>query len=127
MVFASGGAAGDGAYDVICLEARILQNGNAHGFEDAADIWNLVAQVERHFGAIGFVFGELGHAGNGRAALEDGCDELGRVALREFPEHVVEDVDRFGGKPGAGPHRRRAAAGARVVGTEDESERVDQE
>ena len=47
--------------------------------------------------------------------------------LRQLAQHVVEDVDGFGGKPGGGAHGRRAAARARVIGAEDEAERVDQE
>ena len=67
------------------------------------------------------------HACDGRAAFEDGGDVLGGIALRQLPQHVVEDVDGFGGKPGAGAHGRRGGARARVVGAEDEAEGIDQE
>ena len=49
----------DGADDVVGLEAGVLQDGDAHGFEDTADVRDLLAQIGRHFGAIGLVLGEL--------------------------------------------------------------------
>ena len=104
----------------------IFQNGNPHGFEDAADEGNLVEQVGRRFGAIGLVLGELLHAVGGFAALEDRGDVGRLVLLRQLPQHVVEDVDRFGGEAGAGAHGRRARPRARVVGAEDKAERIDE-
>ena len=53
------GAARDGADDVVGLEARVLEDGDAHGFEHAADVGDLVEQVGRRFGAVGFVLGEF--------------------------------------------------------------------
>ena len=75
------GAAGDGADDVVGLEAGVLEDGDAHGFEDAADVGNLVEEVGRRLGAVGFVLGELGDALGGFAALEDGGDVGGVVLL----------------------------------------------
>ena len=63
----------------------------------------------------------------GLAALENGGDVGRLVLLGELAQHVVEDVDRLGGEAGGGAHRGRAAAGARMIGAEDEAERIDQE
>ena len=63
----------------------------------------------------------------GLAALEDRRDVRRACTLRQLPQHVVEDVDGLGGEAGGGAHGRRAAAGAGMIGAEDEPERVDQE
>ena len=70
-------------------------------------------QVRRRFGAVGLVLGELLHAVRRLAALENRRDVRGRVLLRQLAQHVVEDVDRFGGEPvlvriGGAPLRARA-------------------
>src|SRR5664279_5018432 len=91
----------------------------------APHVGNLVEQVGRRFGAVGLVLGELPHAVGGLTALEY-RGHVGRaVLLRQLAQHVVEDVDRFGGEPGAGPHRRSARPRARVVSAKDKPERVD--
>ena len=116
------GAACQSADDIVGFEARKLENGNPHGFENAPHERNLVEQIGRGLDAIGLVFGELLHAMRGFAALENRGDVGGRVLLRQLAQHVVEDVDRFGGEPGAGPHGRSGGAGARVVGAKDKAE-----
>ncbi len=120
------GAAREGADHVVGLEARILQNRNPHGFEDAAHEGNLVEQVGRRFGSIGLVLGELLHAMGGFGGLEYGGDIGRRMHLGQLAEHVVEDVDRFGGEAGAGAHGRRARASAGVVGAKDKAEGIDE-
>ena len=72
------GAAGDGADDVVGFEAGVFEDGDAHGFEHAADVGDLLEQVGRRFGAVGLVFGELLHAVGGLGAFEDGGD-VGRA------------------------------------------------
>ncbi len=42
-------------------------------------------------------------------------------------DHVVENVNGFGGDAAGGSHRRGAGSRSGMVGAEDESERVDQE
>ena len=95
--------------------------------EHAAHVGNLFDQVGRHLRAIGFILGKLLHAVGRLAALENGRDVRRIVLLGQLAQHVVENVNRLGGKPGAGAHGRRAAAGAGMIGAKNESERVDQE
>jgi hypothetical protein len=54
--------------------------------------------------------------------------DVGRFVFPgQLPHHSIEDIDRFGGKPRAGPHGRRAAPRARMVRAEDKAEGIDQE
>src|ERR1022692_33415 len=62
----------------------------------------------------------------GLAALENRGDVGRAVLLRQLAQHVIEDVDRFGGEPRAGPHRRSAGSRARMVSAKDKSEGVDE-
>ncbi len=91
-----------------------------------ADIRDLLAQIRRHFGAIGLVIGESLLA-ECFSALEHGRDVLRLVLGPQLPQHVVENVNRFGGKSRGGAHGRRAAARAGMIGAENETVRVDQE
>ena len=115
------------ADDVIGFEPRVFQHRNLHGLQHPADVGNLLQQVRRRFLAVGLVGGELLLAQGRPFTLEDRRD-VGRLILpRQLPQHAIENVDRFGGKPRAGAHGRSAAAGAGVVGAKDKPERVNQE
>jgi protein involved in polysaccharide export with SLBB domain len=48
------------------------------------------------------------------------------ILLGQLTQHVVKDVDRFGGKPGAGAHWRSARPRARMVGAEYKPEGIDE-
>ena len=50
-----GGLAGQGADDVVGLKALGFEDGNAQGFEGAANVGNLAAQILGHGFAIGLV------------------------------------------------------------------------
>jgi len=58
---------------------------------------DLGREVLRHFGAIGFVLGELLLAFGLADAFEDRGHIFGLEGLRELADHVVEDEDGFGG------------------------------
>ena len=120
------GAPRQGADDIVGFETRIFQDGNPHGFENAPHEGNLVEQVGRRFGSIGLVLGELLHAMRSFGGLEYGGDVGRRMLFRQFAQHVIEDVDRFGGETGAGAHRRSTRPRTRVVGAKDKSEGIDE-
>ncbi len=52
--------AGEGADDVVGFEALVEDDGDAEGFEGAADVGLLLDEVGWGFGAIGFVAAVLG-------------------------------------------------------------------
>ena len=52
------------------------------------------------------------------------CGSKVRESLRSM---LVKDEDGFGGEAGGGAHGRRAGAGARMVGAEDEAVGIDEE
>ena len=58
-----------------------------------------------------------------RRAFENGCDLWRREALGELVQHVVEYVNSLGGLPSGGAHRR-APVPARMVGAENQAERI---
>ena len=141
-----GGFAGEGADDIVGLVAFELEDGNAIGFEGAADVGDLLDEVGRHFGAVGLValvllfFERLGLeveladggdglgllvADGGGADIEDGGEVLGGKVVAEFAEHVDEDEDGSGGESGFGGHRPLARHG--VIGAEDEGHGVNEE
>ena len=49
------------------------------------------------------------------------------MLLGQLAQHIREDEDRLGGQSGGSAHGRRIAAGAGVIGAEDESEGIDEE
>ena len=121
-----GGAIGQRADHIVRLEARELQNRNAHGFERAADVGNLFTEVGRHLSAVGFVllmqlFAEC------FPGFEDGRDIFRLVRCTKLPHHVVKDVDGLRGYSGGGAHGWSTAAGARMIGAEDKAVAIDQE
>ncbi len=119
------GAPRDGADHVVRFEARILQHRDAHRFQQSPDVGDLLAQIGRHFGAIGFVAGESLLAKR-LARFEDCRDVLGLVRRAQLAHHVVEDENRFSGKPSRSAHGRRGTAGAGVISAEDKPVAVDQ-
>jgi hypothetical protein len=50
-----GGFAGEGADHVVGFEAGEFENGDAVGFEGAANIGNLLGKILGHGGAVGLV------------------------------------------------------------------------
>ncbi len=119
-------AAGQRADHVIRLESRELENGDAHGFERAPDVGDLLAQIWRHFGAVGLVL--LVHLfAEGFPGFENRRDVFRFVRGAQLPHHIVKDVDCLRGYPSSGAHGRRAAAGARMIGAEDKAVAVNQE
>jgi hypothetical protein len=45
----------------------------------------------------------------------------------ELPNHVVENVHRFCGKPGSSPHGRGTRTGSRVIRPKNEPKGINQE
>ncbi len=86
------GFAGQGADDVVGLEAGEFEDGDAIGFEGAADVGNLLGKILGHGGAVGFVafvfdFGEgLGLD----VELADGGDGLGLRIAKGFGGYVED-------------------------------------
>ena len=112
---------------VVGFETRVFKHRNAHGVERLANPGNLLQQIRRRLGAVGLVGLERLVAKGGPFALED-RGQVFRLVLRlQLAHHVVEDVDRLGGNPRRGAHRRRAGPRPGVISAEDEAERVDQE
>ena len=124
---AVGGLAAERADHVVGFEAGVLDDGDAEGVDEALDIGDLLDQVGRRFGAVGFVFGVFLFAVGFAEAFEDGGHVLRLEGLGELAQHVVEDENGFGGEAGGGAHGRRLHAGAGVVGAEDEAVGVDEE
>ena len=141
-----GGFAGEGADDVVGLEAFGLENGNAQRLEGAANVGNLAAQIFRHGFALGFVavvadvFEALRLAFQRRRVpmararssrktspltSKTAAKYLRREVLAELLDHVDENVGGRGGQAGARGHGPRALHG--VIGAEDERHRVEQE
>ena len=120
------GAAGQRADHVVGFEAVVLEHRNAHGFERLADPGNLLQQIRRRLGAVRFVRRERLVAEGGAEAFENRHQVIGFVHRLQALHHVVEDVDGLGLNTRRGPHGRHAGARARMVGAEDEAERIDQ-
>ena len=122
------GAARDGADDVVGLEARIFEDRDAHRFQDAADVRNLLGQVGRRLRRDWLCIRRTPprDASARRSRKPRRCTPA-EYAFDELAQHVVEDVDRLGGEAGGGAHGRRAGARAGVVGAEDKPERIDEE
>src|SRR5579883_1722982 len=117
---------GDGADDVVGLIAGEFEHRDAHGVEEAADVRDLFGEILRHFRTVGFVVSEAFRAEGRSGAFEDGGDVFGLVAGHELAEHIVKDVNGLCGQAGAGAHGRGSAAGAGVIGPEDEAEGIDE-
>ena len=135
----------EGADDVVGLEALVAEDGDAEGFERAADVGKLLGEVGGHLGAVGLVAGvvdllellgfdvplaqRLHLAGalvaeDGAGEVVDGGEILRREVLAQLVDHVDEDVGRGGGNAGARGHGPLALHG--VVGAEDERHGVEQ-
>src|ERR1700677_2330759 len=54
-----GGLTGQRADYIVGFEALGLQNGDAKGFQSPPDEWQLLRQISRHLGAVGFVAGVI--------------------------------------------------------------------
>ncbi len=145
MVAERGELAGEGADDVVGLEALVVEDGDAEGFEGAADVGLLLDEVGWGLGAVGLVAAVLdgfeglgfdvefldvlhlrGHlvAVDGRAYVVDGGEVLGGEVLAQLVDHVDEDIGGGGGDAGARGHGALALHG--VVGAEDEGHGVEQ-
>ncbi len=141
-----GGPAGEGADDVVSLVALGFDDGNAEGFEGAADVGNLLQKIRGRLGAIGLVASvfdvdvglgpgvELAVAGHGRGLLvaKGGAGEIERRSdvLRvevgaKLAQHVDEDEGRSRGNAGLVGHGALVSHG--VIGAEDERHGVDEE
>ena len=145
MVAERGEFAGERADDVVGLEALVVEDGDAEGFEGAADIGLLLDEVGRGLDAVGLVAAVLdglellgldveladvlhlrGHlvAMDGGAYVIDRSEVLGLKVLAQLVDHVDEDVGGCGGDSGARGHGARTLHG--VIGAEDEGHAVEQ-
>ena len=145
VVAERGELAGEGADDVVGLEAFVVEDGDAEGLEGAADVGLLLDEVRRRLGAVGLVAAVLdglellgldvelldvlhlrGHlvAMDGGAYVVDGGEVLGLEVLAQLVDHVDEDIRRRGGDAGARGHGARALHG--VIGAEDEGHGVEE-
>jgi len=136
---------GEGADDVVGLEALVEEDGDAEGFERSADVGLLLDEVGRGFGAVGLVsavldgfeglgfdvelldvleLGGLGVAVNGGSDVVDGGEVLGGEVFAELVDHVDEDISGSCGDAGARGHGALALHG--VVGAEDEGHGVEE-
>ncbi len=140
-----GELAGEGADDVVGLEALVGEDGDAEGLERTTDVGELLGEVGGHLGAVGLVaevvdlFELLGLDVElldrlhllGALVAEDGAGEVvdGREVVRleilaQLVDHVHEDIGRGGGDAGARGHGALALHG--VIGTEDKGHAVEQ-
>src|SRR6202051_3200886 len=98
-IIRGGGFAGEGSDHVIGLEAGEFEDGDAVGFEGAADVGNLLRKILGHGGAVGFVafvfdFGEgLGFD----VELADGGDGFG-LSIAKSLGGYVENRGEIGGR-----------------------------
>ena len=137
--------AAEGADNIIGLEALVAEDGDAEGFEGAANEGELLGEVGGHLGAVGLVaevvdlfellgfdvelFDGLHLAGTlvaeDRAGeIVDSCEIVGGEVFAQLVDHVDEDIGRRGGDAGARGHG--ALALHRVIGAEDEGHAVEQ-
>ncbi len=116
----------NGADDVVRFVTGELQDRDVHGAQKLPHVGDLRGQVLRHFGAIGFVLGELFLPLGLSNALEDRRHVFGLEGLGEPADHVVEDEDRLGRDASRGAHGRRFGPGPGVIGTKDEAVGVDE-
>ena len=85
------GAAGDGADHVVGLEARVLQDRDAHGFEHAADVGDLVGRSGGISVAVGLVLGEfLRRAGWARRSRKSRRCRRARTACDSFRSMLLK-------------------------------------
>jgi hypothetical protein len=145
FVTQGGEFAGEGADDVVGFKAFVEEDGDAEGFEGAADVGLLLDEVGWSLGAVGFVaavfdgFEGLGfdvelfdvlHLRGHFVAMDrgshvvDGGQVLRLEVLAQLVDHVDEDIGGGGGDAGARGHG--ALALHRVVGAEDEGHGVEQ-
>ena len=145
MVAEGGELAGEGADDVVGFEALVVEDGDAEGFEGAADVGLLLDEVGWGLGAVGLVaavldgFELLGFdvelldifellglliAVDGGSYVVDGREVLRAEVFAELVDHVDEDVGGGGGDAGARGHGALALHG--VVGPEDEGHGIEQ-
>ncbi len=140
------GFPGEGADDVVSLKAGKFEDGDTVGFEGAADVGNLLGEILGHGRTVRFVafvldlsegLGfdvELTDGGDGfglRVAerlgrdIEDSGEVGGGEIVAQLAQHVDEDVDGGGGKPGFCGHGALPRHG--MIGAEDERHSVDEE
>jgi hypothetical protein len=137
--------AGEGADDVVGLEALVGEDGDAEGLERAADVGQLLGKVGGHLGAIGLIaevvdlfellrlevelldrlhlLGAL-VAEDGAGEVVDGGEVVRLEVLAQLVDHVHEDIGRRRRDAGARGHGALALHG--MVGTEDEGHAVEQ-
>jgi hypothetical protein len=94
--------------------------------QDAPNVRNLNAQFVRHLRPVRFIFGEALRTKCWLRAFEDRRDVIRLEFCDQAPHHVVKDKNSLCRETCTRAHGRRTAAGARVVRTKDEPERVDQ-
>ena len=145
MVTQGAQLAGKRADDVVGLHALVEEDGDAEGFEGAADVGLLLDEVGGRFDAVGLVAtvldgleglgldvelldvlelaGEL-VAVDGGAYVVDGGEVLGGEVLAQLVDHVDEDIGGGGRDAGARGHGALALHG--VVGAEDEGHGVEE-
>ncbi len=87
---------------------------------------DLLDEIGRRFGAGGFVGGEFLFAEGGAEALVDGDYILRLIGCEQAAEHVVENVDGFGGGAAGGAHGWGRRAGTSVIGAKDKAEGIDE-
>jgi len=107
--------AGQGAQDVIGLEARQLHDGNVQGQDQLPDQGDLRPEVLGHLGTVGLVFRVDDVAEGGLGAVED-AGQVGRLVLvHQGQEH-----------PGHGVGRTILDAHVGVIGPKNQGEGIDQ-
>ena len=145
FVAQGGEFAGERADDVVGFKAFIKEDGDAEGFEGAADVGLLLDEIGRSLGAVGFVatvFDGLEGLGfdvelfdvlhlrghfvsmDGSTNVVDGGEILRLEVLAQLVDHVDEDVG--GGGRDAGARGHGALALHRVISAEDEGHGVEQ-
>ena len=134
------------ADDIVGLESRLFQNGNAICVQRAPDVRKLLRQIVRHLLAIGLVSAvsdllvglrlavvllhrcdclRLLIAKCRRSYVEDRRKVLRVEVVAQLVQHVDEDKGSCRGNPGASRHRTLPLHG--VICPEDEGHSVDQE
>ena len=140
VVAERGELAGEGADDVVGLEALVVEDGDAEGFERAADVGQLLGEVGRASRRgwpcsrrsrwlsncwvlmLNFLTSFISRgalvAEDGGADVVDGGEVLRGEVLAQLVDHVDEDIGGGGGDAGARGHGALALHG--VIGAEDE-------
>ncbi len=94
---AAAGLLGERADDVVGFVAGNLDDGQAHGFAEAAHKGNLNEKIVGHGRPLGFVLGEKLVAEGGAGGIENDGDKIGLQILGDAAKHVGKKEGDFGG------------------------------